>query len=289
MRLSGFLKRIGILLLISTVIVSYTLNAGAISDNGLWEDSKLCVFLEADGESNSDLCFAAVKVKYDRSIHRVYLLFMLEFNDFNDDLNSGVIMNFNGMGEVTVMSDGTAEYNDNIYYAELYDELADSNSKNILLETTVGIKSGIPDNLVMNVRVIDTNGVKSNTYSVDISEETEDAEPDGEADSTEKTARTTKAKTTKVKTTKPKTTKAKTTKVKTTRSKKSTTQNDDDEDGDEEPQTVINTYSGEAVTPDNGRKRLTLALGAAAAVIAVAAGCAAGIKNRKKDESKKEK
>ena len=287
MRLSGFLKRIGILLLISAVIVSYTFNIGAISDNGLWEDSKLCVFLEADGESNSDLCFAAVKVKYDRSIHRVYLLFMLEFNDFNDDLNSGVIMNFNGMGEVTVMSDGTAEYNDNIYYAELYDELADSNSKNILLETTVGIKSGIPDNLVMNVRVIDTNGVKSNTYSVDISEETEDAEPDGEADSTEKTARTTKAKTTKVKTTKVKTTKLKTTKAKTTRSKKSTTQNDDAED--DEPQTVINTYSGEAVTPDNGRKRLTLALGAAAAVIAVAAGCAAGIKNRKKDESKKNK
>ena len=75
--------------------------------------------------------------------------------------------------------------------------------------------------------------------------------------------------------------------MKTTRSKKSTTQNDDSED--DEPQTVINTYSGEAVTSDNGRKRLTLALGAAAAVIAVAAGCAAGIKNRKKDESKKDK
>ena len=288
MRLSGFLKRIGILLLIPTVIVSYTFNAGAISDNGLWEDSKLCVFLEADGESNSDLCFAAVKVKYDRSIHRIYLLFMLEFNDFNDDLNSGVIMNFNGMGEVTVMSDGTAQYNDNVYFAELNDELADKNSKNVLLETTVGIKSGIPDNLVMDVRVIDTNGVKSNTYSVDISEDAEEeTDPDEGADSTEKTSRTTKAKTTKVKTTKPKTTKAKTTKVKTTRSKKSTTQNDDAED--EEPQTVINTYSGEAVTPDNGRKRLTLALGAAAAVIAVAAGCAAGIKNRKKDESKKDK
>lgn len=278
MRLSGFLKRIGILLLISAVIVSYTFNSGAISDNGLWEDSKLCVFLEADGESNSDLCFAAVKVKYDRSIHRIYLLFMLEFNDFNDDLLSGVIMNFNGMGEVTVMSDGTAEYNDNVYFAELNDELADNNSMNILLETTVGIKAGIPDNLVMDVRVVDTNGVKSNTYSVDISEETEEeTELDGEADSTEKTGKTTKAKTTK----------QKTTKVKTTRSKKSTTQNDDSED--DEPQTVINTYSGEAVTSDNGRKRLTLALGAAAAVIAVAAGCAAGIKNRKKDESKKDK
>lgn len=283
--MSGFLKRIGILLLIPTVIVSYTLNVGAISDNGLWEDSKLCVFLEADGESNSDLCFAAVKVKYDRSVHRIYLLFMLEFNDFNDDLNSGVIMNFNGMGEVTVMSDGTAQYNDNVYFAELNDELADKNSKNVLLETTVGIKSGIPDNLVMDVRVIDTNGVKSNTYSVDISEDTEEeTEPDGEANSTEKTS---KIKTTKVKTTKPKTTKAKTTKVKTTRPKKSTTQKDDSED--DEPQTVINTYSGEAVTPDNGRKRLTLALGSAAAVIAVAAGGAAGIKNRKKDESKKEK
>ena len=239
MRLSGFLKRIGILLLISAVIVSHTFNTGAISDNGLWEDSKLCVFLEANGESNSDLCFAAVKVKYDRSIHRIYLLFMLEFNDFNDDLLSGVIMNFNGMGEVTVMSDGTAEYNDNVYFAELNDELADNNSMNILLETTVGIKAGIPDNLVMDVRVVDTNGVKSNTYSVDISEDVEETDTDEEADSTEKTGKTTKAKTTKKKTTK-----AKTTTVKTTRSKKSTTQNDDSED--DEPQTVINTYSGEA-------------------------------------------
>ena len=184
MRLSGFLKRIGILLLISAVIVSHTFNTGAISDNGLWEDSKLCVFLEADGESNSDLCFAAVKVKYDLSIHRIYLLFMLEFNDFNDDLLSGVIMNFNGMGEVTVMSDGTAEYNDNVYFAELNDELADNNSMNILLETTVGIKAGIPDNLVMDVRVVDTNGVKSNTYSVDISEDEEETYTDEEADST---------------------------------------------------------------------------------------------------------
>lgn len=282
-------KIIIILMIISAILCSSMSTAIAISDNALWEEAELCPFLEAGEESNSDLCFAAVKVKYDRSINRIYLLFTLEFNEFNNIESCGVIMNFNGMGNIKMMCDGTADYDSNVYFAELEDELHDVHSKNVLLETTVGIKSGVPENVIMNVNVIDTNGVKSNTYNVDI---TEDEEPIGYADEAaimDSGERDVKVKTAKVRTTKIKTTKRKTTKHKTTKPKKSRTgkaaDNDsENEDEDEISQAVIDSGIGNEVEINNRRKKLMLALGVAATLVAVAAGCTAGIKNRKNDK-----
>ena len=282
-------KIIIILMIISAILCSSMSTAIAISDNALWEEAELCPFLEAGEESNSDLCFAAVKVKYDRSINRIYLLFTLEFNEFNNIESCGVIMNFNGMGNIKMMCDGTADYDSNVYFVELEDELHDVHSKNVLLETTVGIKSGVPENVIMNVNVIDTNGVKSNTYNVDI---TEDEEPTGYADEAaimDSGERDVKVKTAKVRTTKIKTTKRKTTKHKTTKPKKSRTgkaaDNDsENEDEDEISQAVIDSGIGNEVEINNRRKKLMLALGVAATLVAVAAGCTAGIKNRKNDK-----
>ena len=280
-------KIIIILMIISAILCSSASTALAISDNALWEEAELCPFLEAGEESNSDLCFAAVKVKYDRSINRIYLLFTLEFNEFNNIESCGVIMNFNGMGNIKMMCDGTADYDSNVYFAELEDELHDVHSKNVLLETTVGIKSGVPENVIMNVNVIDTNGVKSNTYNVDI---TEDEEPIGYADEAaimDSGERAAKVKTAKVRTTKIKTTKHKTTKHKTTKPKKSRTgkaADNDSENEDEMSQAVIDSGIGNEVEINNRRKKLMLALGVAATLVAVAAGCTAGIKNRKNDK-----
>lgn len=275
-------KIIIILMIISAILCSSVSTALAISDNSLWEDAELCPFLEAGEESNSDLCFAAVKVKYDRSINRIYLLFTLEFNEFNNIESCGVIMNFNGMGNIKMMCDGTADYDSNVYFAELEDELHDVHSKNVLLETTVGIKSGVPENVIMNVNVIDTNGVKSNTYNVDI---TEDEEPIGYADEAaimDSGERDAKVKTAKVRTTKIKTTKRKTTKPKKSRTGKAT--DNDSENEDEMSQAVIDSGIGNEVEINNRRKKLMLALGVAATLVAVAAGCTAGMKNRKNDK-----
>lgn len=282
-------KIIIVLMIISAILCSSVSTALAISDNALWEDAELCPFLEAGEESNSDLCFAAVKVKYDRSINRIYLLFTLEFNEFNNIESCGVIMNFNGMGNIKMMCDGTADYDSNVYFAELEDELHDVHSKNVLLEITVGIKSGVPENVIMNVNVIDTNGVKSNTYNVDI---TEDEEPIGYADeaaimdSGERDAKvkTAKVRTTKIKTTKRKTTKHKTTKPKKSRTGKAADNDSENEDEDEISQAVIDSGIGNEVEINNRRKKLMLALGVAATLVAVAAGCTAGIKNRKNDK-----
>lgn len=281
--LSGLLKRILILLIIAATLCSLTVCTAAISDNALWEDSKTYVLLAAGGESNSDLCFAAVKVKIDRAINRIYLLFMLEFSDFNDDKLSGVVMNFNNLGNIRVMSDGTAEFDSEIYFAQLDDELADRNSKNVLIETTIGIKDGIPENIDMDVNIIDTNGVRSNTFSADITDEepnsdTPDGDETGNRDKTKKT-KTTKTKTTKAKTTKYKTTKAKTSKTKTDKGEK------------DEEITVIETESGinSDIGVNNNRRKLALMFGAGAAVVAASAGCAAAIKNKKKHENRGQK
>ena len=191
-------------------------------------------------------------------------------------------MNFNGMGNIKMMCDGTADYDSNVYFAELEDELHDVHSKNVLLETTVGIKSGVPENVIMNVNVIDTNGVKSNTYNVYI---TEDEEPIGYADEAaimDSGERDAKVKTAKVRTTKHKTTKHKTTKPKKSRTGKAA--DNDSENEDEMSQAVIDSGIGNEVEINNRRKKLMLALGVAATLVAVAAGCTAGIKNRKNDK-----
>lgn len=273
------LKRILILFVAVAILFSLTVCTSAISDNALWEDSKTYVLLAAGGESNSDLCFAVVKVKLDRKINRIYLLFMLEFTEFNDDKLSGVVMNFNSLGDIRVMSDGTVDFDQEIYFAQLDDELADRNSKNVLIETTVGIKDGIPENIGMNVNIIDTNGVRSNTFKTDITDEgtTSDSPTDDETEGRAQTKKTTKTKTTKEKTTKIKTTKVKTEKSKTAKSEK-----------DEEP-TVIETEINSDIGANNNRRKLALMFGAGAALVAMSAGCAAAINNKKKHENRGQK
>ncbi len=280
------MKRILILLIIAATLCSLTICTAAISDNALWEDSKTYVLLAAGGESNSDLCFAAVKVRFDREINRIYLLFMLEFSDFNDDKLSGVVMNFNNLGNIRIMSDGTVEFDSETYFAQLDDELADRNSKNVLIETTVGIKDGIPENIGMNVNIIDTNGIRSNTFSADITDE-EPSSATSNDDKAENRDLTRKTKTTKVKTTKVKTTKYKTTKVKTSKTKTEKRARDEkDEEVD-----VIETESGinGDIGVNNNRRKLALMFGTGAAVVAAAAGCASAIKNKKKHENRGQK
>lgn len=263
-------KSLTILLMIIAMLCSVTVSAAAVHNSALWEDSKYYSLLNAGGVSNSDLCYAAVKVRYDRSANRIHLLFLLEFKELNDVNLSGLIMDFNSLGEIRLITDGTAEYDDDIYFAELNDEAHDKNSKNVILEATVGIKSGIPDNVIMDVYIIDTNGVKSNLYTVDI---TDRAEDDTSEYKTEKTSRTTKAKTTK----------HKTTKVKTSRTQKSKTSGTEKVDVTEETQIVIGADINNVET-NNRRKKIMIVLGASATAVSVAAGCTAGIRNRKKDK-----
>ncbi len=276
--MKGLMKILTVALLTVAFLCSVPLNAIAITDNGVWEDSKLCVILESGGESNSDLCFAAVKARFDRGVNRIHLLFLLEYKKMNDDKLSGVVMNFNNMGDVKIMSDGTAEYDEDVYYAEMVDEISDRYSKNIMLETVVGIKDGIPNKVVMNVNIFDTYGIKSNMYTVDISDDSGE-EPNGEPkDPTDKTV---KEKTTKHRNTKHKTTKVKTTKYKTSKSAKTRTKKNQTKP-ETLPQAEIDSGIDSNIGVSDSRKRTATVFGAAAAVVAITAGCVTGIKGKKK-------
>lgn len=237
-----------------------------------WEEAALYVMLEPNGVSNCGLCFATIRVKYDYTANRMYVLYFLEYNKFEDDMLSGVIMNVNGMGPARIMADGSTEYDSDIYYAQLDAEYVDKRTKSVIMETTLGIKDGIPKNVEMDIIVIDACGVRSNTFHLDVTER---------VDSTV----TARSSTSRVKTTKQKTTKQKTTKVKTTKEKTENSETTEAEvtenDSDLSP-TVFSTGIDDGVKVNNKRKRLATAFCGAATIIAAASGCSIGIKNRRK-------
>lgn len=281
----GVLKRILTLLFAVAVLCAAAVNAEAAFDGRKWEDAPVYVLLEANSESNSDLCFAVVKVRYSKEINRVHILYMLEFESYSDPALCGVIMDFNDMGRVMIMADGTVEFDQDIYYAELNNVLSDKNSMNVILEVTVGIKSGIPDDLILDTYVFDTNGIKSNEYSNDISEEIDSPEGSDDEQSSESAEKTTKVKTTKTKTTKVKTTKTKKTKTKANTSKSSSKENaEPDEyvefDGGKNEYSVA--VDSEDVESDNERKNLMLIFAASAAVVAIATACSVAMKSKNK-------
>ena len=115
-------------------------------------------------------------------------------------------------------------------------------------------------------------------YTVDISDGS-DEEPYAEfEDSTDKSV---KEKSTKHRTAKHKTTKVKTTKYKIPRSAKTKTKKNQTK-SETSPQTEIDSEIDNNIDVSDSRKRTATAFGAAAAVVAITAGCVTGIKGKKK-------
>ena len=242
--------------------------AYAISDNALWEDSRVYE-LVSDSRSNNDLDYAVAKVKYDYPSNRIHILFMMSYNSFTDESNTGIKMKFNDLGTVTLMSDGTYDYNDGVYFAQIDDVMSDFRTATVYIETTVGIKSGIPKKLVMTSTIFDTDGVASNEFVTDISD------IDIEETTTEKTSKT---KTSKVRTTKIKTTKIKTTKAKKTTASKTKKQDD---------KITVSSYAtikaNSRITAKNNNDKIKIAVACVCIAVCFATiGCVAGIKSKPK-------
>lgn len=249
--------------------LSFTVSAEKINIDSWNKDSILYDVLDNTAESNSAVEYAFLRVKYDRPSNRIRFLFMLELSSFTDESNAGVTLSINGDEEITLHLNGTAEYNEDKYYAEI-SHLSYPMTNILYLEVTLGIKKGIPDTVNLEFNVYDTEGVASNTYCVDITETLTDT------DSTDSQAQTDK---TEEKTTKTKTTKVKTTKKTKTRKADNDEQaliTDDEEDGS---QTVIESDNTESIA-ENGtviskNKVITIIVAAAVA----AGGAATGITN----------
>lgn len=261
------------------IIISllFTVSSSAISDNAFWEDGETYT-LCSDNESNCSLSYAFAKIKYDYPSNRIRILFMMVFDSFSDEKNTGVEISFNDLDYILITADGTVEYDNSVYYAELIDCVADKNSKAVQLEAVIGIKSGIPDELIMNTTVFDTEGVSSNEFSTDITPGKEDEETTVKTDS-EKTSKTKKQNTSKTKTTKVKTTNIKTTK--TTKAKKSTVSKTT-ANNKKINATVNNEQMDSRITTASDSKKSIAFISIGLAVCFTLCGCIIGVKKSNK-------
>ena len=172
------MKRTAIILFALAVVFGSTLTAHAGDiDLAKWNDESALytVFDGQDSHSNSAVVMAFLRTAYDRPSNRIRMLFSLELDSFTDESKSGVRLNVNGGEDVVLHADGTAEYNEEEYFAVMITDF-DPRTKTLYLEVTLGIKKGIPEALVLNFNFYDTEGLASNTYSVDISETNEQPE-----------------------------------------------------------------------------------------------------------------
>ena len=169
-------KRAGALLLaLVLAFVSQTAALAGDIDLAKWnnESALYTVLNDDDVHSNSAVVMAFLRTDYDRPSNRIRMLFSLELDSFTDESKAGVRISVNGGEDIVLHADGTAEYNEEEYFAALVTE-SDPRTKTLYLEVTLGIKRGIPESVVLDFNFYDTEGLASNTYSVDISEKSEE-------------------------------------------------------------------------------------------------------------------
>ena len=188
------LKQTAVLLIIlASALLSQTAATAATGkiDLAEWntQSTLYTVLNDEDIHSNSAVVMAFLRTDYDRPSNRIRMLFSLELDSFTDESKSGVCMRVNGGEDIILRADGTAEYNENEYFASLISD-SDPRTKTLYLEVTLGIKKGISDSVVLDFNFYDTEGLASNTYSVDISER---AEPSTSAAESKVTAQTKKS------------------------------------------------------------------------------------------------
>jgi hypothetical protein len=265
-------RRIFFVVITALIIVSILLvSAGAETDNAYWEGSDIYLLLEYGKESNSAVDNAIVKVKFDYDVNRIYLLFMITVDTFNNIALSGLQMSFNSLGTITFSGDSDQSFDNENYYSSMETKF-DKNTKTILFDVVVGIKSGIPDNINMKVRFTDTDGVQSNDFNQNITPKV--------ANSCENSLNSSDEKTKKLKSTKAE--KVKTAKSGTTKKTKENGDNEESESSSQQAQQVLGSdeLNDPQVSVDDDKKTLVWVAGAAAAAVGVGAGCTVGIRKR---------
>lgn len=270
------------------VIIMFTaFSAGtfaAVPDFEKWNQTQLFSVLDYGTDSNSDYTFICLRTQADADAHQIHFMVMASLKEFNGEEKTGVRITFRGIGTVELFADGRADYDSNVLSAKIDNIFSDIHSKDIWIELTAGIKAGIPDPNIIELSLYDTDGTASNTYTVDISENSEDRITE-KADKTEKSSKSQGTGTTKIKTTK--TTATKTTRIKTSKSSKTKASK---ETAEEYISDSVYASAEEFDDVEAADEKHTLIIISAAAVIACAAGgCAAGIINGRNKNSRGDK
>lgn len=232
------MKKILFFFLVCFVLMSFMVNAFSINVDGIdsgieWHDST--VYKLFQGESNSNINFGLVKVKFDNKNSAVYLCFMF-IDPFLEQGNElcGLRFSVDGSSCFELYPSGSPVNNDIDKYSFDGAIYIDENN-GATCEMRVGFKEGLPQVVSCDVQFVDSSGVPSNHYYIDIVNESYSrptqlvVSPTADNDdpyynSGLLTQKITKSKTTLVNTTKEKTEKSTTKRKYTTAKTTSTTE-----------------------------------------------------------------
>ncbi len=256
----------------------------AVPDFEKWNQTRLFGVLDSGTDSNSDYTFICLRTDSDEKAHQIHFLVMGSMKEFNGEDKTGVKITFGNIGTVELFADGRTDYDSSLFFAGIDNILSDEHSKDIWFELTVGIKAGIPEENIIELSLYDSNGIISNTYTVDISENSEDeiTEKTAGTEKSSKTQKTKTAGTSKVRTTK-------TTKSKTSKSAKTRTSKNQNDEYVYESEAVYASAEDFEDTESADEKHTLIIISAAAVIACAAGGCAAGIINGRKKNSRGDK
>lgn len=223
-----FAAIVSLLILFSFVVSAFSADIDGFDMGTEWDGAT--TYKLVDGESNCNVNFGAVKVKFDSENSAVFLCFMFIDPDLKpDNTLVGISLEIENSSPFEITMTGSPAGYDISKYSFDGAMSIDENS-GATCEVRIGVKEGLPKTLDCTVRFIDASGAPSNYYDFTLVNEdyvettalviapTQDnSDPAYNPDLL--TSKTTKAKTTKVKTTKEKTTKKTTTKKQTTTKK----------------------------------------------------------------------
>lgn len=170
-KFSGVMKFVfSFLLIISLYSVfvfnAFSVNIDGVNDGAEWDGAPVEKIFE--GESNSKIKFASVKNMIDSEESALYLCFM--FIDpylETDNIYAGISLTMENYDTFSF------DASDSYYHSDTYDFSFDGaifidENNGASCEIRIGFKEGIPENISLDVRFIDSSGTYSNVYPLSI-------------------------------------------------------------------------------------------------------------------------
>lgn len=159
----------GLLFLYATALSSYAITIDGIDGRIEWAGSRNFCIIDNGDESNCDILYASVKTLVDDTDNRLFIMVICKTKEGAADVNLlGAEFYINDVDRIATFFEGSSNAFDPYYYSLesvfKYDEV----TKVFCGEICLGIKFGVPETLLLGVRVFDCRGIPSNLYSVTI-------------------------------------------------------------------------------------------------------------------------
>ena len=157
---------LAVMLLMIFMINAFSINIDGIDINNEWHDS--ATYNLVNNDSNCNITFGVVKVKFDNQNSAVYLNFM--FIDpmlERGNLNCGAKISVEGCSPFVIVA-GNSPINNEIDIYSFDAAVAADDNNGATCEVRIGFKEGMPRELFCDVQLIDSQGEPSNCYYLNL-------------------------------------------------------------------------------------------------------------------------